>query len=160
MIIDAVLRKLGDLERSLAELYGWYAEAFVSDPEIAFVFFKMASEEKGHASLVEYQKRIVRGNAALSVDVEIDDAGIEAALSRVRELRAAATRPTVEEAVRETLLLERTAAESHCRNALRQANPEIARLLDALGGEDKLHVERVEALARKRGIGIAPPPSP
>lgn len=160
MIIDAALRKLGDLERSLADLYGWYAEAFASDPELAFVFFKMASEEKGHASLVEYQKRIVRGNAALSVDVEIDDAGIEAALSKVKELRSAATRPTVGDALRETILLEKSAAESHSRNALRQANPEIARLLDALGSEDKLHLARVEELARRRGIGIEPPPSP
>ena len=55
MVIDEVLRKLGRLERSLSDLYAWYSEVFEADPEIAFAFFKMSAEEKGHACLVDYQ---------------------------------------------------------------------------------------------------------
>ncbi|MBK6406933.1 MAG: hypothetical protein IPF66_18980 [Holophagales bacterium] len=157
MNIDAALRKLGDLERSLAELYLWYSEVFSSDPEAAFAFFKMASEEKGHASLVEYQRRMVQKTSAHSFDLDIDLGSIEAALEKVKVLRASPGIPTVDDALRETLLMERSAAESHYRNALKSANPEIGRLLDALGGEDRLHVTRVSELARRRGITLPEP---
>jgi rubrerythrin len=157
MNVDAALRKLGDLERSLADLYAWYAEALAGDAEVSSAFCRMASEEKRHAGLVEYQRRMVQQDATLSVDVAIDLAQIEAALAKGRELRAAPVPPTAEEALREALLLERSAAESHYRNALTQANPKIARLLSALGGEDKVHAARLEELARRRGIEDAAP---
>ena len=37
MHIDAVLRKLGELERSLADLYGLWSEVFAADEEAATV---------------------------------------------------------------------------------------------------------------------------
>ena len=160
MIIDAVLRKLGDLERSVADLYGWWAETLADDSEVASAFFRMAAEEKRHAGLVDYQKRMVQQDSTLSVDVAVDLAEIDAALARVRELRSAPGSPAAAEALRAALLLERSAAESHYRNALMQANPAVARLLSALGGEDKVHVERLEELARRRGIVVASPTAP
>lgn len=157
MIIDAVLRKLGDLERSVADLYGWWAETLADDSEVASAFFRMAAEEKRHAGLVDYQKRMVQQDPKLSIDVEADLAEIDAALAKVRGLRAAPGRPAAAEALREALFLERSVAESHYRNALTQANPTVARLLSALGGEDKVHVARLEDLARRRGLeGAAP----
>lgn len=156
MHIDAVLRKLGELERSLADLYGWWSELFVADEEAAFVFFKMKGEEKAHAGLVDYQRKLVQNSPTLSVDVRFDLTEVEAALARAKALRSAAVPPTVAEALGEALRIERSAAESHCRNALKLANPGIARLLDALGGEDKLHVARLVELAERRGIPIAP----
>ena len=152
MVIDEVLRKLGRLESSLSELYAWYSEVFEKDPEIAFAFFKMSAEEKGHASLVDYQKRMAQPEAALDTDVPIDVAEIESALGAVKRLRAPATPPTVAEPLRETLLLERSAAECHYKNALKEANPKLAGLLHALGGEDRLHVARIEEIARRRCI--------
>ena len=157
MIIDAVLRKLGDLERSVADLYGWYAEVLADDAEVASAFSRMAAEEKRHASLVDYQKRMVQQDTSLSVDVAVDLAEIDTALARVRALRAEAGRPAAGEALREALLLERSVAESHFRNTLAQANPAVARLLSALGGEDKAHVARIEDLARRRGLDMASP---
>ena len=157
MIIDVVLRKLGDLERSVADLYGWWAETLADDSEAASVFFRMAAEEKRHAGLVDYQKRIVQQDTTLSVDVEVDLDEIDAALAKVRGLRAAPGCPAAAEALREALLIERSVAESHYRNALTQANPAVARLLSALGGEDKVHVARLEELARRRGIDAASP---
>lgn len=158
MIIDAVLRKLGDLERSVADLYGWYAEVLPDDSEVASAFFRMAGEEKRHASLVDYQKRMLQQDPKLSVDVPVDLAEIDAALAKARELRAA-PHPTAADALREALLLERSVAESHYRNALTQANPAVGRLLSALGGEDKVHVARLEELARRRGVEVASPKS-
>lgn len=155
MIIDAVLRKLGDLERSVADLYGWWAETLADDSEVASAFFRMAVEEKRHASLVDYQKRMLQQDPTLSVDVDADLGEIDAALAKVRALRAAPGRPAAADALREALALERSVAESHYRNALTQANPAVARLLSALGGEDKAHVARLEELVRRRGPGGA-----
>jgi rubrerythrin len=157
MIIDAVLRKLGDLEKSAADLYAWYAEVLEGDAEVASAFFRMAAEEKRHAGLVDYQKRMVQQDAALSVDVAVDLAEIDGVLAKVRELRAVSERPTAVEALRGALVLERSAAEGHFRNALAQANPAVARLLTALGGEDKVHVARLEELARRRGLDVESP---
>lgn len=156
MIIDAVLRKLGDLERSVADLYSWYAEVLGDDAEAASAFFRMAAEEKRHASLVDYQKRMLQQDATLSVDVPADLSEVEAALGRVRALRAAPS-PSAADALRESLLLERSVAESHYRNALAQANPAVGRLLSALGAEDRVHVARLEELARRRGLDVPGP---
>ncbi len=156
MHIDAVLRKLGELERSLADPYGWWSEVFAGDEEAAFVFFKMKGEEKAHAGLVDYQRKLVQNSPSLSVDVELDLSEVEAALARVKALRRIAVPPTVAEAFGEALWIERSAAESHCRNALKLANPGIGRLLDALGVEDKLHVARLVELAERRGITVPP----
>ncbi len=156
MHIDAVLRKLGELERSLADLYGSWSDAFADDEEAAFVFFKMKGEEKAHAGLVDYQRKLVQNSPALSVDVPFDLTEVEAAIGRVKVLRAATVPPTVDAALSEALRIERSAAESHCRNALKLASPGVARLLDALGGEDKLHVARLVDLAGRRGIEVAP----
>ncbi len=87
MKIESMFRPLAELERALSELYGMFSESFASDPELAFVFFKMSAEEKGHASLVEYQRRMVQKNQGLSTDVECDLAVVHEMIERVRALR-------------------------------------------------------------------------
>ncbi len=154
MNVENLFRPLIDLERSLADLYEYFSGVFSSDPELAFIFFKMAAEEKGHASLVEYQKRLVQRDRNLSIEVDADLTVILEAISRVRSLRSDPNPPTVADAIRFTLLMETSAAESHYKNALRSSNPEIARLLQALGGEDKAHIRRMQDLAEKRGFDI------
>ena len=77
-------------------------------------------------------------------------------MARAKSLRRAAVPPSVEEALAEALRIEQSAAESHCRNALKLVSPGVARLLDALGGEDRLHVARLVDLAARRGIEVAP----
>lgn len=154
MQIESIFRPLADLERALADLYDHFAQVFSADQELAFFFFKMAAEERGHASLVDYQKRIVQRSNVASIDADLDVRVIADTLERVKALRAAAEPPSPDEAIRETMRLEANAAESHYRNALRQVDPGVARLLDALGGEDRRHVERIQAMAERRGIAL------
>jgi rubrerythrin len=151
MNIESVFRPLADLERSLADLYTWYSEIFAENPEAAFTFFKLAAEEKGHASLVDYQRRMVQKNQALAVGIDLDLEPILRSLSRIKGLRTGPP-PTLAEAVRAALALEENAAEMHYRNVLKSARPEIARLLDSLGGEDRVHVARLTAFAVKNGL--------
>ncbi len=154
MNIEAVLRPLADLERSVAELYEWYSDLFASDPEASRAFSRMAIEEQGHARLVEYQRKLVRNDASLSVDVTMDLDGINGVLETVRSLRAAAPPPTLEQAIRASLSIEERSAESHDRNALKLAVPRVALLLAALGSEDRLHDGRLRELAVRRGIPL------
>ena len=152
MNVEAVFRPLSDLEKSLADLYAQWAAVFDSDREAAFLFVKMANEEKGHASLVDYQRRVIQKSPKLSGEVDADLRLIESALQEVRALRESPTPPTLTEAVALALHLETSAAESHYRNALRSANPELERLLNCLGGEDRTHLDRLKAFAKARGI--------
>ena len=152
MNVEAVFRPLSDLEKAIGDLYAQWAAVFDGDREAAFLFVKMANEEKGHASLVDYQRRVVQRNPNVSGDVDIDLRAIEAALAEVQGLRDSASPPTLVEAVQIALRIETSAAESHDRNAIRQANPELERLLSCLGGEDRMHLERLKIFARSRGI--------
>ena len=154
MKVESVFRPLADMERALSDLYGTLSETFAADTELAFVFFKMSAEEKGHASLIEYQRRMVQKNQGLSAEVECDLTAIQETLERARALSDSAGTLSPDDAIRETLALETSAAEAHYRNALKQSNPEIARLLGSLGGEDRLHTERMRDLAMKRGIEV------
>lgn len=154
MHVEAVFRPLSDLEKSLADLYAQFAAAFDDDNEAAFTFVKMANEEKGHASLVDYQRRVVQKNPKLTGDVSVELGVIEEAIAEVRALREAPAPPSLADAVRTAYRLETSAAESHYRNSLKQSNPELERLLSCLGGEDRQHLERLVTFARNRGIDL------
>ena len=154
MKIESVFRPLAEMERALSDLYNTLSETFASDPELAFVFFKMSAEEKGHASLVDYQRRMVQKNQGLSAEVECDLTVIQETLERAKALSDSAAALSPEAAIRATLELETSAAECHYRNALKQSNPEIARLLGSLGSEDRLHISRMRDVAAKRGVKV------
>lgn len=155
-MIDTALRRLAELEQALADLYSWYSDVLVSDAEAVYVFARMARDEAGHARLVDYQRRIILKGPALEVDVDLDTGAIQALREDVRKLREAPQAPTVDEAVRQALRLEMAAVEALYRKALKDVSPEIARLVEALDREDSLHVERLVAMARHRGIPIPP----
>ena len=148
MKIESAFRPLSELETALAELYGSWSETLQEDPEASFVFFKMSTEERGHAALVDYQRRFIERIPSAQREVDIDLTDIQVALDRVRILqrRSPSGRP---EAIAIAMELENSAAESHFRSAVRQADPEVRRLLDCLGGEDRQHFSRLAELALK-----------
>ena len=72
MNILNALDEIEKLEQKLAELYAYFHELFIANKIVSAVFFKMVLEEKGHADLVQYQRRIVRKNPKLFNEVTID----------------------------------------------------------------------------------------
>ncbi len=140
------------MERSLAELYGSWAKVFDSDREAAFVFYKMSIDEKGHANLVDFQRRFAQRNPKLIREVDVDLAGILRTTTRVRAFLKENPSPSLDVAVALALEFEKSAAEAHFRNALKQANPEMERLLGCLGGEDRQHLTRLTDFAEKRKL--------
>lgn len=157
MNVAAVFRPLSDLEKSMADLYSQWASVFDDDREAAFLWVKMANEERGHAALVDYQRRVVQKNPLLSIDVDLDMSIVDAALAELTSLREATQPPTLAEAVATALRLETSAAESHFRNAVREVNPELNRLLSCLGSEDRGHLDRLRKFAASRGFEASEP---
>ncbi len=151
MDILQVLRPLEQLERKLAELYQWFSDLFEADAEAAFVFHRMYLEENTHVRLIEYQRRLARGNPNAFGDVEVSLEGVRRELARIDALRASGKAPSLEEAVRAALEFESDAAEYHYKNAIRLASPDMSRLFDSLGASDKQHVKSLRDLATRRG---------
>lgn len=156
MNIEVAFRPLAEFERKLAELYGFFAEALEDDREAAFVFAKMSNEERGHAALVDYAKRLLQKDPRMGGDIDVDLSIVQAALEKVRAARETGLAPSLERAVQVALEIEALAAEGHYRAALKKMNPEMERLLKSLGGEDQQHLGRLTEFAAKRGIPARP----
>ena len=156
MQIEAVFRPLMEMEKEISRLYERLAEVFDGDRDASFLWMKMATEEKGHANLVDYQRRVIQKNSrvAAEVDLALDEL---AAVSAVVRQSLEGPPPSLEEAVLLAFAVETSAAESHFRNALRQSHPDLQRLLESLGGEDRAHLERLKAFAAKGGIALPEP---
>lgn len=154
MNIITALNKLGDLETSVAELYEWYADVFAADREASQAFARMGTEERGHARLVEYQRRVAQRSPARTVEVSVDLAEIESTTGKAKSLRASPRAPQVEEAIRDALEIELSAAEAYYREALKQADPQMAKVLEALAGKDQAHTKRILELAVRRRVPI------
>ncbi len=152
MHIQFVFRPLEDLESALVELYQWYADVFTLDPEARALFIKMATEERNHVALVRYQKKLVTKNMSMFGDVDIDLDDVRTLTVEARSLLKANPRPSIEEAVTTALRFERSASESHLRSAMKQANPDLAKLLSALCQGDKGHMGGLLEFAKKRGV--------
>jgi len=151
MDILQVLRPLEQLERQLADLYQWFSELFETDREAAFVFQRMHLDENSHVRLIEYQRRLARGNPGVFGDVDVSLDALQVAIARVERIRGGASALTLEEAVHAALELESRAAEYHYSNAIQQASPEMKRLFDSLGVGDEQHVKYLRDLAARRG---------
>ncbi len=152
MNLQNLFRLLEDLEGQMAALYKLYSEAFATDEEASKVFYKLSLDEKSHVSVVQYEKRLFKQNPRLFADVELEMDALRAECERVRDLRSARKAPKLEEAVRTALELEAGAAERHYRLAMREANPDVARVLNSLGTADKQHGETLQSFAVKRGF--------
>ncbi len=152
MKIESAFRPLAEFEGALADLYSSWADTMEQrqDHEAAFVFFKMSTEERGHAALIEYQRRLMMDGATLNseIEVDIDLAALQTALDQVRILKGRRSLSSAE-AITHAMELERSAAETHFRSALRHADPGLKRLLDCLGAEDRMHFQRLTELSNR-----------
>ena len=70
--IQSVLRHLEEFEKQMGKLYRCLNERFQEDEEAAFVFYRLNVDEKAHASLIQYQRRLVQQNPELFERIEFD----------------------------------------------------------------------------------------
>jgi len=161
MHIMKVLDPLEKLETKISELYEWFSGIYSYDAEAASFFFRISIDETAHANLVKYEKRLAVLNSKLFAEVSLDPVVVTDALETVTSVLSAAP-PILEEAVKISLDIEKSAAEAHFRAAIAQAMPDISRLLKSLGGFDNRHIEVFEKFAASRGYPFvaASRPSP
>ena len=102
-----VLEVCQTVELSCAELYHHFAELFKEDRDSFLLWLKTAMEEENHARLFALVAKLRRSNIVKSIRIELIDA--EVALLYVRSLidRVKKTPPTLAEALRMAIDLEK-----------------------------------------------------
>ncbi len=156
MQVDVVFRTLTDFARASADLYFCWAEAFQADREAAAIWGKMATEETGHANLIAYQRRILKKTGSLTGDVGPAMDELTMLLDIVRRAIESPDH-SLDEAVRLAVWMEVSAAGSELQGAITQSSPEVQKLLERLGSDDRAHVQRLKDFAVRRGIPLLAP---
>ena len=148
----ALFTTLENFETEVSRLYGRFAEVFATDNEAAIVFYRMHLEEKSHASLVRYQKRIAKQNPKLVRPAEVNVEILETTIKVVRSIRDSPVTPDLKSAVVRSYEIEMSAAESHYRNAIEHSCDGITHLLNGLCLGDKQHAVALREFGVGRGF--------
>ncbi len=153
MNLQSLLKPLEELEESLGDLYEWFSRLFEEDEEAASLFYRMAREERSHATLIRYERRLLR-QSKLEVPTPMEQSHIREALDRIRALSQEVP-PTLEEAIRFALEIENHDAENHYRFTHGTLPASLTRLLGRLGREDLRHYRSLLDFADRRGKPFA-----
>jgi hypothetical protein len=142
---------LEDFEMEVSKLYGWLAEIYAPDTEAALVFYRMHLEEKAHARLIRFQKRVVRQNPKMFRDLDLDMDALQGPLSLATSLFNARQIPDLKSAVVAAFKIESSAAETHYHTAITGSCEGITHLLSGLSSGDRQHAAALHEFGLKRG---------
>jgi rubrerythrin len=154
MHILKVLQPIEELEKKIADLYKWFSEIFADDAEAAAFFYRVSIDETVHANLVAYQRRVAIQNSKLCEEIAFDLEDLNATIEKVVSTLLGPP-PSLEEAVKIAIDIEKNATEAHYRTAIQQAFPDICQLLNNLSTFDSRHCEVFEDFASDRGFPFA-----
>ncbi len=160
MKILALLSSLEKTELEMSALYEWLSAVFESDSEASGLFFRMAMQEKSHANLIRYGKKLVHQAPSDFGEVDFDPAAIEDLLTAVRAARSSAAPDSLERAIELALRFEDSPAETAHRSILINSNPGVREVIQSLAAADEEHVEGLRAFAAGRGMTIDPSTAP
>jgi rubrerythrin len=152
MHILTVLTLLEQMELSVGRLYRHFAEALAHDREASAFFFRLYIDERQHASIVRYQRKVAWQNPQLISAAPVDIQEVQAVIARTEELVQREGSPTLEEALTVAAELETGAAELHYRIAVRTNLATFNKTVSSLGIADKGHVERLAEFSYLRGL--------
>jgi len=154
MDVLKVITPLIEVESKMAELYSWFSYVFKTDPEISSLFYRMAAEEKSHASLIRYAKRVLIAEKSFYIDVELQVGDLQKVLAKIKETLAKHEAPSLEEAFRFAGWVETSCAENPLEFIMMDNYPQIAKLLTFLGKKDREHYNRLVGVAAARSIDL------
>jgi hypothetical protein len=158
MNLQMAFSTLESLELDIAKLYAWFAEAYRADHEAAVVFYRMHLEEKAHASLIRFEKRLAKQNPKMFRDVEVDLDSLREVTDLLGSTQRIANAPDLHDAVRVAYHIEASAAENHHRSAIAQSCQGLGHLLAGLCHGDRQHADSLRDFAARREILLEPPP--
>jgi rubrerythrin len=152
MHILTVLTLLEQMELSVGKLYKHYAQSLAHDREASAFFFRLYLDERQHASIVRYQRKVAWQNPQLFSAAPVDIQGVQSVIERTEELAQSEGSPILEEALSVASELESGAAELHYRMAVRTTEATFNATVSSLGIADKGHAERVAEFSYQRGL--------
>jgi rubrerythrin len=154
MKILSLLTSLEKIELQMSSLYDWLSDVFEDDAEASGLFFRMAMQERSHANLIRYGKKLVHRAPADFAEVDFDPDEIDRLLAAIGDAIEADPAPTLEQAIGLALALEDSPAETAHRSILIHSNPEVAGVIRSLAAADEEHAEGLRTFAEKRGLNL------
>jgi rubrerythrin len=150
MRIQQVLVQLERVESEMASFYEWLSEVFESDGEASGLFFRMSLQEKSHASLLKYGRKLVYRSPSEFDDVDFDETAIASLSALLAEFRTGHPKPSLAEALFFAMKIEGHPAENGHRDVLTISNPEISQMIKSLAVADEEHHQTLRAFAHQR----------
>lgn len=150
MRVLAVLSQLERIESEMASFYEWLSEVFVADADASGLFFRMSLQEKSHARLLQYGKKLVYRSPDEFEDVDFDAELIDSLLDSLGHFRVQFPKPSLAEALFFAMKIECHPAENSHREVLTISNPAISQVIRSLAIADEEHHETLKAFAHER----------
>jgi rubrerythrin len=150
MKIYEVLSRLERIESKMADFYEWLSEVFADDSDASGLFFRMSLQEKSHASLLRYGKKLVHRSPNEFEDVDFDASPVDALLISVDRFREASSEPSLADALLFAMKVECHPAENSHRNVISVSNPEIGQVIESLAIADEEHHQTLKSFAQER----------
>jgi rubrerythrin len=142
---------LAQIERQMAEHYGWLAEVFTADPRARGFFSAMAEAERQHERLVHLECRLAKGCREAAVSVDVPD--LRSTFADIGRFRSTTPSPTLRDALEFSLHLEDSAAEEHVGTALASVDPSLADFMRRLASDDHQHANALREFRDSQPLG-------
>ncbi len=152
MQILTVLSAIGKVETAVGEYYQWLSEIFADDSEASGFFFRMSMQEKSHANLVSFAKKLAHRSPKDFADIDVDLTPVNDLLQDLHTFRQNHPNPSIAEALAFSMQIEGHDAESIHRTLVIQSNPEIAGIINSLAKADSEHFQMLETFAHQRAL--------
>ncbi|RLE26332.1 MAG: hypothetical protein DRJ65_05750 [Acidobacteria bacterium] len=149
MQILTVLSAIENIESSVAKLYEWFSDCFAADSEASGFFFRLAMQERSHATMVAFSKGLVRRSPNDFSTVDFDMSLVDDLIHTIDVFRAGNRNPTLGRALEFAMEIEDHAAEGIHRSMVIQSNPEVSNMINSLAKADKEHFKLLKDYADK-----------
>ncbi len=149
MQILTVLSAIESIESSVAKLYEWFSDCFAADQEASGFFFRLAMQERSHATMVAFSKGLVRRSPSDFSTVDFDMALVDDLLQTVTDFRVQNPQPSLPQALDFAMAIESHAAEGIHRSMVIQSNPDVSNMINSLAKADKEHFKLLKDYADK-----------
>jgi len=150
MNISNALAKMEEIEKKASDLYKAYHGAFFHDQDVAYFFYRMHLEEKGHRNLVQYVKKLVRQNPKLFKEIDVTEEELDGMIARLDAELARKHHPPLDEALQIAEELEISLSEGYLKNIPLKNKSILIDFYNALGERD--HTEKITAFKSKKGV--------
>ncbi len=147
-----ILAWLEKVELEMASFYQWLSERFADDTEASGFFFRMCIQERSHANLLQYGRKIAVRHPRAFEPQAFEPTQVDELITLIGAFRREHPEPDLADAVRFAVRLEGHPVENLHREMLVRSNPDVAGMINSLANADREHQRVLEAFARSRGV--------